>query len=99
LHMSAAHTIPIEVTLRRTSDGTTKTLVNQTAPGSLSDDDLLAWWTRGNGECDCNRVVWFGDAEPLDDVPCGSSRYRLVKLSWRGRDVFDEERDGPEPEM
>jgi hypothetical protein len=33
------------------------------------------WWTEGNGACDCNRAIAFGDVE---DTTCGDSRYDLV---------------------
>lgn len=43
-------------------------------------DSSLFWWTDGNFGCDCNRgIVFAGDDDAADDVPCGDTRFTAIK--------------------
>ncbi len=70
----------VVVTLRRNSDGVTKT-IQEHAKGVQDADSALWWWLTGNGACDCNRALSFGDEEPCPDGYCechGKNYYSLL---------------------
>lgn len=51
------------------------------------------YYGEGNGCCDCNRKLMFGQAKgikfPVEETPCGSTRYK-VRVTVDGKIVLDE---------
>lgn len=50
------------------------------------------WWTQGNGNCDCNRYLFFERAKGYDpdESRCGHGRYRIVAIRVDGQTVYAE---------
>ena len=55
--------------IKRVSDGEVRQTDWEIGPSRY-------WWEEGNGSCDCNRAIAFGDIQ--DDPPCGETAYELV---------------------
>lgn len=62
--------------MRREADG-----AEQVVHGSKSWSDDEFWWTEGNGSCDCNRAMYFGDPRACSD----DNLYTLVSVTEDGR--------------
>jgi hypothetical protein len=60
------------LTIRRNSDGLTRTSETTWRPDDEDESDRF-YWTDGNGSCDCNRAILFGD--PPGE--CTSSAYSI----------------------
>ena len=76
----------VRATLRRTSDGAVKEVVDE-GWGEDGAEAAEFCWTEGNYSCDCNRAIFFGDGEEPDSDACGETRYRLLSLSVDGEDM------------
>jgi hypothetical protein len=54
------------------------------------------YYGEGNGSCDCNRKLMFGDAQGIqfsdEETPCGSSKYK-VRVVVGDQIVLDELND------
>ncbi len=65
---------------------------------SKYSDNQRFYYEEGNGCCDCNRKLMFGEAQGIEftdeETPCGSSRY-IVKVTADadGHIVLDELED------
>lgn len=94
--------MPIEVALRRTSDGQVRVYQDR---GTRRDDgsfnDFI--WCDGNFACDCNRYDFFeraGGREPDDEesenAPCGHTAYVVdyIKDGETGKVVYSESDSG-----
>ncbi len=46
------------------------------------------WWSDGNGSCDCNREILFGERKAWGGNCLGCVRYRIVKAeSLDGKEI------------
>ncbi len=59
-----------------------KVTVLDTQTGKIMEDDTHAewYWTFGNGSCDCNRRMLFGEDLPDCGVCIGAKRYLVVEV-------------------
>ena len=55
--------------IKRVSDG-------EIRRSAWQPDNDRYWWEEGNGGCDCNRALAFGDE--YDEVECSEGRFALV---------------------
>lgn len=70
------------VELERVADGERRLIQS----GFPWDEGSEFWWTKGNQGCDCNRQLAFeraspeGEVTPDENLVCGDTRYRLVRV-------------------
>lgn len=86
------------VQIRRVVDGVTRTDEDSIGFSGETRKDAqghaVYWWTEGNGSCDCNRELFFCNAEGEDvddDHPCTDGRFKIKAVDPETGDVLIDE--------
>lgn len=83
----------MQITIRIRERATGKELDVQTEVEEKYLDNQNFYYSLGNGSCDCNRKLMFGQAQGIEfsdeETPCGNTRYD-VRVTIGGNIVLDE---------
>ena len=81
----------VVVRIREVSTGEEVDYIQAVEEQYLDNQDF--YYGEGNGSCDCNRKLMFGEAKGIkfsdEETPCGSTRYQ-VRVTADGKIVLDE---------
>jgi len=63
----------------------------RTGKTARGDDMSVFWWTEGNGSCDCNRAIAFGESHGAGKHTClGTKRYVAIDVEETAKDRNEE---------
>jgi hypothetical protein len=62
----------------------------RTGKTAKGDDMSVFWWTDGNGTCDCNRLIAFGERLPATADCLGCKRFVAIDVEETAKDRNEE---------